>query len=383
MTPQSEMSLAGAGVVFRQASEVSDVLWEKLRSADWKDRRFYSLLEETLPGQFQHRYLTLREAGGQQAGIVPCFLVDQDVVAALPGAVRATVAAMRRVLPRFLQMRMLMVGCPIGEGQFAATEGTLLPAVAVALDLMAKQNGASMIIFKDFPRGARPVLEGLSKRGYRRVPSMPAARLDLDFATFEEYMERKLSRIFRKNLRRKFKKSARHGRLEMEVVNDVTPWVDRVHELYLQTYARAGMRFEKLTREFFARVGQEFGDRARYFLWRHEGRLVAFNLCMLHEGVLHDLDIGLDYGIALELHLYFVTWRDIIEWCLLHEVNAYQTGPLNYDPKLHLRLRLVPLDLYARHTSRWLNPFFQFALHYLQPARHDPLIRRFENADEL
>jgi len=46
-------------------------------------------------------------------------------------------------------------------------------------------------------------------------------------------------------------------------------------------------------------------------------------------------------------------------------------------------MRLAPLDLYARHLSPWLNPLFGLALGYLQPARHDPVLRRFPNAHEL
>jgi len=35
---------------------------------------------------------------------------------------------------------------------------------------------------------------------------------------------------------------------------------------------------------------------------------------MVHEGTLYDLAMGLDYSVALELSLYFFTWRDMIEW---------------------------------------------------------------------
>jgi hypothetical protein len=56
---------------------------------------------------------------------------------------------------------------------------------------------------------------------------------------------------------------------------------------------------------------------------------------------------------------------------------------MNYDPKLHLRLRLAPLDLYVCHTSRWINPFFRSILGFLEPTRHDPIIRRFPNSHEL
>jgi hypothetical protein len=43
----------------------------------------------------------------------------------------------------------------------------------------------------------------------------------------------------------------------------------------------------------------------------------------------------------------------------------------------------VPLDLYVMHTNALLNPIFRRALHFLQPTKHDPILRQFPNAGEL
>ena len=196
-------------------------------------------------------------------------------------------------------------------------------------------------------------------------------------------MTRRLSKVFRKNLRRKLRASEVGEPITMEVLTDAAHLVDDLYPLYRQTYERSDFKFEELNREYFARIGARQPDRARYFIWRQNGRIIAFNLCLIHDGTLHDLDVGLDYSVALDLHLYFVTWRDVIQWCLKNGVTAYHTGPLNYDPKLHLKLSLVPQDLYARHTSALINPFFKLAIKYLEPTRHDPVIRRFANAHEL
>ena len=89
------------------------------------------------------------------------------------------------------------------------------------------------------------------------------------------------------------------------------------------------------------------------------------------------------YSVALDLHLYFYTLRDVISWSLQQRLKYYCSNPLNYDPKLHLGCRLVPLDLYVRHTAPVLNPIFRRAVKYLEPTRHDPVLRQFPNADQL
>ena len=43
----------------------------------------------------------------------------------------------------------------------------------------------------------------------------------------------------------------------------------------------------------------------------------------------------------------------------------------------------MPLDLYVMHTGALLNPIFRRALHFLQPTKHDPILRQFPNAGEL
>jgi hypothetical protein len=50
---------------------------------------------------------------------------------------------------------------------------------------------------------------------------------------------------------------------------------------------------------------------------------------------------------------------------------------------LHLGHKLAPLDLYVRHTNALLNPIFKIALKYLEPTRHDPILKKFPNAAEL
>jgi len=124
-------------------------------------------------------------------------------------------------------------------------------------------------------------------------------------------------------------------------------------------------------------------ESVRFFLWRVDGRLAAFALCLVHEGAMHHLNIGFDYAVSLKRHLYYTTVKDLFEWCLAQGLKRYYTGQLNYHPKLHLRMKLAPLDLYSRHTSALVNPLYKLALGFLQPVRHDPLIRQFPNAAEL
>lgn len=373
----------GSAHVLNCARDLSPEQRAAAFAARAKDFRYYEIVEESLGRQFEFRYfLLLHQATGESA-VQPFFFVNQDLVAGLPRRLRTTVERVRHFWPGFLQLRIMMVGCAAGEGQLDHDAEWLAPALHEAIDVFRPHAKASLILLKDFPAKYRHALGCFARGGYARVPSMPGARLDLDFTSFEQYMGERLGRVFRKNLRRKFKALEGGPEITMDVVRDITPHLDELYPLYLQTYRRSDFKFEELNKDYFRLIGARMPDRTRCFLWRRKGRLIAFSLCLVHEGTIYDLGVGLDYEIALDLHLYFVTWRDVIEWSLRNGITAYHTGPLNYDPKLHLKLSLDPLDLYARHRSPVLNPLFKIALRYLQPARHDPTLRRFPNAHEL
>jgi len=348
-----------------------------------RDIRYYQVLEATLHEQFDFRCLILNDAASGEWALQPLLFVHQDVLAGLPQGLRSLFNGIRKHWPGFLKMRMMMIGCAAGEGELDHDQPWVPQALYDAIEAYRRCSKAFIILLKDFPSTYRNSLAVFRNNGYQQAPSMPAARLELDFATFEEYMTERLSKVFRKNLRRKLRASDSGAPITMEVVRDATVAIDEIFPLHLQTFERSDFNFEKLNKDYFRLLGQRMPDRVRYFLWRQNGRLIAFNLCLIHGDTLHDLDVGLDYSVALELSLYFRTWRDIIVWSLENGIKAYHTGPLNYDPKSHLKLKLVPQDLYARHNWALLNPIFKLAIKYLEPTRHDPVIQRFPNASEL
>jgi hypothetical protein len=169
----------------------------------------------------------------------------------------------------------------------------------------------------------------------------------------------------------------------MEVVSDITPYVHEVYPLYRQVYERSKLRFELLTPEYLCRLGREMPDKARFFIWRQGSRAVAFSVCMVHNGAMWDEYIGLDYEVALDLHLYFYTLRDLINWCCQQGLKRYYSSPLNYDPKLHLKCDLVPMDLYVMHTSVIFNWILKRVAGFLGPTRSDRTLSKFRNAGEL
>lgn len=362
-------------------------IWRSCFAHLRKDSRYYELVERTLPEGYDYRYLVLEDESGAVRAIQPFFILDQDVLAGSGPKVRGMAGRLRRLAPRLLKLRTLMVGCTAGEGHlpFATPEAARWTAdnLHAALKAYARHVGAGMVVLKEFPAAYREPLQRFAEDGYVRVPSMPATRLNIDYPSFDAYLAGALSKATRKDLRRKFRRVAEAEPITLEVVDDLTPYVDEVYPLYLQVYERASLKFEQLTPDYFRELGRALPDKARFFLWRQSGRVIAFSVCLLQGDEIWDEYIGLDYAVALDLNLYFYTFRDIVTWAIEHGCKWYASTALSYEPKLHLGSELMPLDLYVAHTSRVVNRALRFVLPFIEPTRNDKTLRRFPNFAEL
>jgi predicted N-acyltransferase len=384
--PVSSCVIPNGNVTLLSRAELAGCkAWQQALRTACKDHRYYEIVERTLANEFEHRYLLLEDQSGKTRAVQPVFFVRQDLLEGVP-KMRAIVDLVRRLFPRFLTMRVLMVGCAAGAGELGPCESEdelwVARTLGEVLPEYARRNKASLIVFKDFPAKYRSTLGILADAGFTRIPSMPMTRLSLAHENFDAYLQT-LGYVTRKSLRRKFRKTERAPKIDIEVVTDISPIVDEIFPLYLAVHERSPMKFEHLTKDFFCAIGREMPDEARFFIWRQSGQVIAFSLCLVCGDTIYDECLGLDYAVALDLHLYFYTMRDVISWAIAQGLRWYVSGPLNYDPKLHLRHELEPLDLYVRHTRAWVNPLFRFALKYLEPTRHDRVLQKFPNASEL
>jgi hypothetical protein len=359
--------------------------WHAAFAGERKDRRFYELLEDTLEG-FDYGYL-VAGSGDDVSSVQPYFIVDQDLTAGTNGHAKSIIAGIRRLWPRFMRARTLMVGCVAGEGHLDGSELAQMATaerLAGSLRDVARELDCVMIVLKEFPAKYRAPLRRLRDAGFTRVPSMPMTTLRLDFKSFEDYIDKSLSPRTRGKVRRKLRAADRATpAITMSLVDDVDAIVDNIYPLYLGVYERSPLQFEKLTREFLCEIARRMPDKACFFVWRQGEKIIAFGLCTVNGGDICHEYVGFDYSVAFELNLYYLVFRDIIEWAIANGYQRFYSGSLNYDPKWHLRQALYPIDLYVRHTSDPVNALFGKLLPLLEPTRSDPILPNFQNYRDL
>lgn len=361
--------------------------WASAFASERKDSRYYEIVEDTIQREFDYRYFAIVGRGSEVQAIQPFFILDQDLLVGASTKIAPIIVAVRRMRPRFMRMRTLMIGCAAGEGHLdgdhSLTQQSHEKILASAIVEHARALRASLIVLKEFPAKYRAYLKCFEHRGFTRVPSLPMTKLNIDYASFDDYMTRALNSATRSKLRKKFKIAAQAPLIDMTLVDDVTPFIGEIYPLYLQVYERSKLHFEKLTEEYFCRIGRQMSDKARFFIWRQNERIIAFALCMVNSNEVYSEYVGFDYAVALELHLYHYVVRDIITWAINNGYKSLRSSGLNYDPKLHLRHLLDPIDLYVKHTSHIGNHVLKWVLPLIEPTRYVKTLRKFSNYDEL
>jgi predicted N-acyltransferase len=353
-----------------------------------KDSRYYEIVEDTICPEFKYRYFAIKTKAGDISAIQPFFVLDQDLLAGVGPRVKAFADAIRRIWPCFLTLRTLMVGCAAGEGHLPAQEPaermSQAQLLAANISDLAHQEKASLIVLKEFPACYRDSLSCFLASGFSMMPSMPMTRLDISaHSSFDDYLSKAIKAKRRTEFRRKFKAAEQSGPIELTVTSNAEAAIDDIYALYEQVYERSDLKFEKLTKSYFREIGQRMPDKARLFLWRQDGKLIAFSLCMVQGETLYGEYLGLDYSIALELHLYFYVMRDIISWAIANGFKSIVSTSLGYGPKLQMRHVLEPLDLYIRHTSPLMNAVLRRVLPLLEPTRSDETLKSFPNYGDL
>ena len=350
--------------------------WNDVFPAAPEEYFLFKTIEETLCQQFTFYYVSIYE-NSRLACLAPCFVTDYSLDATTGGLVKKLTSWTKKMCPRLFTTRVLMCGSPIGEGRLGVSGPPYPDLAQILVDTLrsiARREHVSFLAFKDFAEQHMPFAKSLLSMGFHKVTSYPATYLDIRFHSFEEYLT-SLSSATRKGLRRKFKQIDGQINVTMEVRSAPGDLLDQVYQLYLNTLEKSAVPFEFVTRKFFGQIAINMPQETKYFLWHIDGRLVAFDLCLVSGSTLEDKYLGMDYAVAYQHHLYYVTFRDILDWCIHNGIRTYSSGTLNYDPKKRLDFTFVPQHVYVKHMDGAMHSLLGLLVPILNPENFDPTLK--------
>ena len=285
-----------------------------------------------------------------------------DVV--VPDALLPVAARLEKVHPSFWRPLALFVGSPCAEegriGLLPEIERRpALLATQRALKTKARELGASMIVWKDFPGSLAADLTWLTSqcRLFRTV-SFPGTEVRLA-ATKADYFAA-LSSSRRQRLKRRLRRGADRIAVDLEVVQRPDgQMLDEVFGLFWQVYEKGKTKFERLNRRYFELVAECPTSHFIILRERHSRKMVAFMLCFVMTDRIINKFIGLDCMRPRNLFLNELLWDAAVDWAIGRGASAIQSGQTGYAGKLMTGHSLVPLYNFCYQQNIFLHAIYR------------------------
>ena len=351
--------------VFHSIAEIDRDAWNACFPAEIETHDYLRAIEASALAGFSWRYATVFD-GASLIAAAPAFVTDYALDTTLSGLGKRIVQGVRRVLPGALRLRLGAIGSPCTEtaclGFSDAVSTRDKPAVLRALmrgfEAEALRSGCGLLAVKDaLGGGERMWDDGLADLGYRAIPGLPVAVLDIEFATLEDYLAR-LSPGTRKDMRRKLRGL---GEIRIEHRTEISDVLGEVVAIYNETLARAELQFEELSPAYFENVLAMMPGKAFFVLYYAGETLVGFNLLLQDQQTLLDKFFCMKALEGRKYSLYFLSWFTNIGLCLERGLKHYQSGQAGYENKLRLGSRLTPTAMYFRHRNTLVSRAMQLA----------------------
>lgn len=360
---------------------------EEIPSQDWygvypdtlESYYFLKTLDESNLPQFSFFYIVVYD-NNTPVGATNCFIMDFPLDIAVLGKSKMFTNFIKIFSHRILNPRILICGLPMGQGRIgiAAEPQIIIKAIYKGMEQIARQERAGIIAFKDFDLSYRKVFDECLDSGFLRIDSLPSTDMDIHFSSFDDYLKT-LSSVSRSGLKRKFKKIDGKVKIDLEITNKLEDSVlDEVYALYLQTYQTQEMGLEKLTIDFFKNISKNMPHETKFFLWRIDNKIAAFAFCLVSGDYFIDYYLGFDYSVAHQYHLYFVRFRDLMNWCIENKIKKYEMGATGYEPKRRLGFNFILLYIYVKHRNKFFNPIFKILCRILQPTNFQPIFKELK-----
>ncbi len=374
----TETSIDLSTKILRKIEEIPIDEWNNVFPNVLEGYQFFKSMEESHFDQFSFYYIAVYKEDSL-ISVTSCFLMNYPLDTTVQGPLKSLSTAMKKIFPDIFNITVLACGLPMGQGRIGIIQDSekVVHVILQAMEQIAKKEKASILAFKDFGDNYTAVLDPLLGRGFHKLNNMPNTELDILFESFDQYLKT-LSRTSREGIKRKFKKIDGHVKIDLEITNQLNGALDEVYQLYLQTVSKSEIKFENVPKDFFENITKNMPNETKYFLWRIDNKLVAFAFCLTSGSHFIDYYLGFDYSVAYQYNLYFIRFRDLMNWCIKNNIKKYEMGNTSYEPKRRLGFNFIPLYVYVKHRSKFINPLFKLLCYFLEPENFDATLKEMK-----
>ncbi len=160
---------------------------------------------------------------------------------------------------------------------------------------------------------------------------------------------------------------------------DINGLETQVNELYAATIAQSKVdygHFSQLHPNYISTVAKLTGERAIFKLCWVDGELASFSMSICGADEIFAAAIGMRYPLARTHNLYFINWREMIDYAIANRIPAISMSGTTYTTKLLLGGRLDRRYAPIRLSSSVANSVLPYLAHHFDFESSDPELRQ-------
>jgi len=342
---------------------------------------YHKTLEESGMARFSFRYL-LAKRSGVIVAVIPFFLMGFSFTTLIRGPLQELIFFIRKIFSNFLLVKVAFAGCPTTEKFYlgVSSQENLAAVMDGALKTLyefCRKEKMQALLFYNLTAREMPLADYLKRKGFALMENLPSTVVEIKEGSLEGYIKN-LGKSTRKNIRRALRSQSSSG-LETEVQDDTKEITEEIYKLYLNTLSASDINFEVLTKSFFRNICLNMPGVAKYLITRDpQGKIIAFNLCLVKEDVCIDKFVGFDPEAQKKYRLYYTTFCHNIAWCIKNKIRFYCPGQADYDPKIRLGAKLLPLHIYFKPLNPAIGLLKGLIATLAAPGNFDPALRNLK-----
>ncbi len=309
----------------------------KYRNILEPDNLIHTFFEEP-PKEFTPQLIKINEKE------IPSFYLKFDISTTLNGTIKKLLEKINRILPK---PKTLFIGTTVSEYSLFP-EGIEISDMVKTIMLKFKELKGSLLIIKDLPMEStllsdsenvysKQLMSYLVKNKFVDLYGEALAYVPLNFSSIDEYLQR-FSRVRRKDFKKKIRSLSEINidqiRTGDEYFTDRN--IENLYNLYFNVYQNSYVHFDLLTYNFFRKVFQDKDNNGIVFLYRHQDKIIGFNLCFIIGDKMVDKYVGFLYPDAQTFNLYYASWFYNLDFCIKNDIKYYIAGWTDPEIKAYL-----------------------------------------------
>lgn len=353
---------------FELANCVADIdrtLWESVCQAapdPFMEFPYLVANEKAFNDGTQFWYATLFDDNNEPIGCACFTRYLVDIVMLTPPILQWVNKQIRRVIPSFLRVPVLLGGSPVStcRAQLVLKDGIDTDRATKALDEIVaeivREAPVAYITFKEFEPGLAERMSNLTQHGYTRAHSLVTYDLRGELGSWDAYYSSRRKAI-RYRIRKHFQKLDEAGLTCVHCLGGegaAERFTDEVHTLYLNVLNKAEKKLERLPADYFRELARQYPESSRFTFVYKDERPVGFCCGLDRDGQHTLLFCGLDYKLNAEADLYFNLIFRGLKFGLIPGVKQVSIGAAADQFKQHIGCEPTPLSIYLK-GSGWIR----------------------------